>query len=116
MKFGMHYIYWQKELDCKSFLPYVEKTARLGFDVLELGDEILLNMTDDEVLELKKCKDEWNIELAFGLDPPVYGELTSEDDKIREMGQEYYKKVFPRLEILGINQLGGRFLFTSYLE
>jgi hypothetical protein len=37
MKFGIYYSYWEQEwsADC---LKYVEKVAKLGFDVIEGGE------------------------------------------------------------------------------
>ena len=55
MKFGIHYIYWRKDLDCKSYLPYVEKAKKAGFDALELGDYLFFEISDHDVTELAKA-------------------------------------------------------------
>lgn len=113
MRFGIHYIYWQKDLDASSYIRHLKRAAQSGFDVLELGDDLLLKMQDDDLRELKKVKEDLNMELSLGLDPPPFGELTAISETSRKKGISYYQSVFPKLEYLGINMLGGRFLYTS---
>ncbi len=113
MEFGMHYIYWQKNLDANTYIAHLNRAHNAGFDALELGDDILFHMTDQQVTELAAVKKETGMELALGLDPQADGELTAEDLESRKRGIEYYKKIFPRLEKLGITILGGRLLYTS---
>ena len=36
MKYGIYYAYWEKEWG-GNFVPYTEKCARLGFDILEVA-------------------------------------------------------------------------------
>ena len=36
MQYGIYYAYWETEWG-GNFVPYVEKCARLGFDVLEVA-------------------------------------------------------------------------------
>lgn len=116
MKFGMHYIYWQKDLDAVSYIPHLEKAAKAGYDVLEMGDDILLRMSEQQFRELKNAKEALGMELALGIDPPGDAELTASDTKIRENGIAFYQNFFPKLEYLGVKVLGGRFLYTSTHE
>ncbi|MFV0527444.1 MAG: sugar phosphate isomerase/epimerase family protein [Lachnospiraceae bacterium] len=113
MKFGMHYIYWQKNLDAKSYCTHLEHAFNAGYDVLELGDDILFRMTEQELAELKLLKDEKKMELALGLDPRADGEFTDESSAHRDNGIRYYEQIFPVLEKLEIKNLGGRLLHTS---
>ena len=110
MKYGLHYIYWQKDLQCKSYVPYVEKVKNLGFDVLELGDYLVLNMPESQVEALAAASKECGVELSVGLDPPADSSLTGEDKDCREKGIEFYKRAFTRLEKLGIRTMGGNLL------
>ena len=52
MKFGIHYIYWQKDFSCVSYLPYVKKAKDAGFDALELGDTLFFRISEKDVAEL----------------------------------------------------------------
>ena len=114
MKFGIHYIYWRKDLDCKSYLPYVEKAKKTGFDALELGDYLFFQISDHDVTELAKAAEHYDIELALGLDPPSGYCLTSSDESERNKGIEFYKNAFPRMEKLGIRAVGGNMLNAPF--
>lgn len=123
MKYGLHYIYWQKDLKCTSYVPYVEKVKSLGFDLLELGDYLILRMPPGEVEALAAASREQHIELSLGLDPPGDCALTDESESVRRKGIAFYSHVFPRLEKLGIRTLGGNLLnaaprapLNQYLE
>lgn len=113
MKFGMHYIYWQKDLDAVTYTSHLRRAHQAGFDVLELGDDILVKMSDQQVTELAAEKNVLGMDLSLGLDPPAAGELTAEDRQSRQRGIDYYEQIFPRLEQLGITTLAGRLLYTS---
>lgn len=110
IKYGMHYIYWQTDLQCKSYVPYVAKVKQLGFDVLELGDYLILNLSDEEVDELASAAREYDVELSIGLDPPQDSSLTAMEKESRDRGVLFYEKVMPRLKKLGIRCLGGNLL------
>jgi D-psicose/D-tagatose/L-ribulose 3-epimerase len=110
MKFAIHYIYWQKGLNCRSFIPFVKKAKNLGFDALELGDRLILKMSENEVDDLSFVSKENGIELSIGLDPDIDMSLTSDDEQVRRRGIDFYKNVFPRLQKLGITVMAGNML------
>lgn len=110
MRFGIHYIYWQRDLSCSSYVPYVERAKRDGFDALELGDYLILSMSDREVEELAAAARDQQIQLILGLDPPQDRALTADDPAQRAAGVDFYCTVLPKLERLGIATLGGHFL------
>ena len=114
MKFGIHYIYWRKDLDCKSYLPYVGRAKKTGFDCLELGDYLFFQISDRDVEELAKASEYYDIELALGLDPPAGSYLTSFEEEERRKGIEFYKRAFPRMEKLGIRAVGGNMLNAPF--
>ena len=113
IKYGMHYIYWQKDMDASNYVSHVQRAAKAGFDAVEMGDDILFSLEGQELEVLKAVKDEWDIELSLGLDPPAFGEFTAVDREQREAGIVYYQKLFPKLEYLNVHTLGGRLLYTS---
>lgn len=112
-KYGMQYIYWQKNLDASNYITHVQRAADSGFDVLEMGDDILCSLAKKDLSELKAIKDTLGIELSLGLDPPAYGELTAITRSQREAGIAYYQNIFPKLEYLDVHVLGGRLLYTG---
>lgn len=113
IKYGMHYIYWQKDLDARNYITHVQRAAKAGFDAMEMGDDILFSLEGKELEALKAVKDDLKMELSLGLDPPSFGEFTSAEKEQREAGITYYQKLFPKLEYLGVCTLGGRLLYTS---
>jgi D-psicose/D-tagatose/L-ribulose 3-epimerase len=36
MKHGIYYAYWEKQWQA-DYIPYIEKAAHLGFDILEIA-------------------------------------------------------------------------------
>lgn len=110
MKFGIHYIYWQNDLQCKSYTPYVLRAEACGFDVLEIGDYLFLRLSDAEIDELRAAASDCGIELAIGLDPPAGAALTSEDTAQRERGVRFYTELLPKLSRLGVRGIGGNML------
>lgn len=110
MKFGIHYIYWQQNLDCKSYVPFVEKAKSCGFDCLELGDNLIVHMDEREVERLAAASKAYEIELTLGLDPGPEMALTSSQREIRRRGVDMYKRLFPKLSRLGISMLCGHLL------
>lgn len=114
MKFGIHYIYWRKNLNCTSYQPYVKRAKKAGFDCLELGDYLFFQISDHEVDELAKASEYYDMELALGLDPPEGSYITSFESQEREKGIEFYKKAFPRMERLGIKAVGGNMLNAPF--
>ncbi len=110
MKFGIHYIYWRNDLRCQSYTPYVARAKRCGFDALELGDYLFLNLSNKELDELKATAAAYEIELAISLDPPQSAALSSCDASVRERGICFYTGIFPKLRRLGVKSVGGNML------
>ena len=69
MKHGIYYAYWEQEW-AADYKRYVEKVAKLGFDILEIGAAPLPDYSAQEVKELKKCADDNGIQLTAGYAPP----------------------------------------------
>ena len=55
MKFGIYYSYWEQEwsADC---LKYVEKVAKLGFDVIEIAAQHLNAYSSAHIAEVARCR------------------------------------------------------------
>ena len=114
MKFGIHYIYWQKDFSCVSYLPYVKKAKDAGFDALELGDTLFFRISEKDVAELAAAARDADITLALGLDPPAGCSLTSEEEAHRKRGIAFYETAFERMEKLGIRAVGGNMLNAPF--
>ena len=84
MKHGIYYAYWEQEW-AADYKRYVEKVAKLGFDILEIGAAPLPDYSAQEVKELKKCADDNGIQLTAGYGPTFNHNMGSSDPKIREV-------------------------------
>ena len=115
MKFGIHYIYWRNDLQCKSYTPYVARARKCGFDALELGDYLFLDLTPKELEELKAAAADQQIELVVSLDPPQDSALSSFDASARDKGIRFYTDIFPRLQRLGVKCICGNMLNAHFI-
>ena len=106
MKHGIYYAYWESEW-AADYKYYVEKVARLGFDILEIGAAPLADYSEKEIKELKQCADDNGIILTGGYGPTYNHNVGSADPKIREEALDWYKKTFEVMAALDIHLMGG---------
>lgn len=108
MKYGIYAPYWTHEWtsDYEYFIP---KVKRLGFDVLEISCAALTEKysTDEQILELKKTAEANGIILTAGYGPTKEQNLCSEDSSVVKKAFDFFEKLLPRLELMGIKTLGG---------
>ena len=108
MKYGIHFSYWS---DCwvVDYSPYIEKVAELGFDLLEISCSGIsaLFSSKERLQSLKQCAADHGIGLAAGYGPSAIQNLCSEDPTVVERQLAYYAMIFPKLQALGIQTLGG---------
>lgn len=106
MKHGIYYAYWEKEWGA-DYLYYVEKVAKLGFDILELGAKPLPDYTEKDIAELKACVQANGIELTAGYGPAASQNIGSADAAVRENALKWFTRLFQVMEKLDIHLLGG---------
>lgn len=106
MKIGTYFAYWEKEWDV-DFFPYIEKVAGLGFDILEISGGGLADLPDDKVIALKEEAKRCNIMLTACIGLPARYDVSSEDEETRQRGIAYMKKIFDKMELADIRQIGG---------
>lgn len=104
MKYGIYYAYWEKSWG-GDFIPYVDKVKKLGFDILEVAAAGLADAADDYALRLKDAAQKNGITLTAGLGPSA--EINLSNPKTFGAGQEYYRRLFPKMKRAGIGFLGG---------
>lgn len=88
MKFGALYSYWGHEWKC----DYIETAKRMhacGCEVLEVGAPHLLDMTDEQLKELKDTCDGLGMEITSNIGPAEEYDLASEDPAVRANGVKY---------------------------
>lgn len=104
MKHGIYYAYWEKEW-AADYLPYVDRVARLGFDVLEIGGSPLPDYAVHELKTLRATADTAGIELTVGYGPAPHHDVGN--PQTRAGALEWYKRLFCAMEQLGSTMLGG---------
>jgi D-psicose/D-tagatose/L-ribulose 3-epimerase len=106
MKFGIYYPYWEREwsADC---LKYVEKVARLGFDVLEIAAQHLISYSPAHIEEIARSARANGIAITAGLGPSPRANLSSADPEIRKAGRAFFEKTLVNLSKLDARVIGG---------
>jgi D-psicose/D-tagatose/L-ribulose 3-epimerase len=106
MKFGIFYPYWEQEwsADC---LKYVEKAARLGFDILEIAAHHLNGYSPAHIDEIARAARANGIKLTAGVGPSPQRNLSSADPAIRKAGRAFFEETLTNLEKLDIHVIGG---------
>lgn len=106
MKYGIYYAYWEKEWG-GQFVPYVEKCARLGFDILEVATGAFYLENDAFFRELGNAAKQNGIRLTGGYGPRPEHNLASKDSAAVEKAFAFYADMFRKMELAGIDRLGG---------
>ena len=106
LKFGIYYSYWEQEwsADC---LKYVEKVARLGFDVLEIAAHHLNSYSPAHIAEVGRAARDNGVTLTAGLGPSRERNLSSADPAIRKAGRAFFEETLTNLAKLDIHVIGG---------
>lgn len=106
MKYGIYYAYWEKEWG-GQFVPYIEKCARLGFDVLEVACGAFHLENDDFFRELRTVAQANGMLLSGGYGPRPEHNLASKDEGAVEKAFAFYADIFRKMELAGIDRIGG---------
>lgn len=104
MKHGIYYAYWEKEWSA-DYIKYLDKVAKLGFDILEVGGTPLPDYSQDDIKRLKAAAEANNIELTVGYGPSAEHNIGNRE--FRTGALEWYKKLFSVMEQLNSKVLGG---------
>ena len=106
MKFGIYYSYWEQEwsADC---LKYVEKVAKLGFDVIEIAAHHLNSYSPAHIAQIGRSARENGITVTAGLGPSPQRNLSSADPSIRKAGRAFFEETLTNLAKLDIRVIGG---------
>jgi len=106
VKHGIYYAYWEKEWEA-DYLYYIEKAARLGFDILEIGAKPLPEYMPDQIKDMKSCAKKSGIELTAGYGPSDQHNIGSSDPAIRRNAKEWFLRLFDIMAQLDIHLIGG---------
>ena len=106
MEFGMFYPYWEHEwsADC---LKYVEKVAKLGFDIIEIAAHHLNSYSQAHLDEIARSARDNGIAITAGLGPSPQKNLSSADPAIRKAGRAFFEETLTNLAKLDIHVIAG---------
>jgi D-psicose/D-tagatose/L-ribulose 3-epimerase len=105
-KVGIYYAYWTHDWDA-DFHPYVDKVARLGFDLLEVNGGTIARMTSEERRHLKAHAEAAQISLSYCIGLPHAYDIASEDRAVRARGIAYLQQMAAAIGEIGGGMLSG---------
>lgn len=105
-KVGIYYAYWTHDWDA-DFHPYVDKVARLGFDLLEVNGGTIARMTSEERQHLKAHAEAAQISLSYCIGLPHAYDIASEDRAVRARGIAYLQQMAAAIGEIGGGMLSG---------
>nr|WP_321461785.1 sugar phosphate isomerase/epimerase [uncultured Cohaesibacter sp.] len=106
MKFGIYYSYWENSwgADC---LPYIERVAKLGFDVIEIAAHHVNSFSPAHLDEIGRCARDNGIIMTAGLGPKETCNLSSADADVRKAGRAFFEETLSNIAKLDIHSIGG---------
>ncbi|AYM84767.1 sugar phosphate isomerase/epimerase family protein [Agrobacterium tumefaciens] len=106
MKHGIYYSYWEHEWSAK-FGPYIEKVAKLGFDIIEVAAHHINEYSDAELAVIRQSARDNGIILTAGIGPSKTKNLSSEDASVRAAGKAFFERTLSNVAKLDIHTIGG---------
>ncbi|MDA5640249.1 MULTISPECIES: D-psicose 3-epimerase [Agrobacterium] len=106
MKHGIYYSYWEHEWSAR-FGPYIEKVARLGFDIIEVAAHHINEYSDAELAVIRQSAKDNGIILTAGIGPSKTKNLSSEDASVRAAGKAFFERTLTNVAKLDIHTIGG---------
>lgn len=106
MKFGIYYSYWEQEWSADCF-KYIEKAAKLGFDVIEIAAHHLNSYPEAHIADIARSARDNGIAITAGLGPSPTANLSSPDPDIRKAGRAFFEQALTNLAKLEARVIGG---------
>ena len=105
-KLGIFMNFWEKNWDA-DHKKYIDKAAKIGFDILEFQAQPLLEKSDDHIRELRKRADDAGIELTYSLGLDRNYDVSSLDETMRLGGVKYLQNIIRKMQVGGGTLLSG---------
>lgn len=108
-KYGIFYGYWLRNFDADldELKQYVVKVDDLGFDILELGCDVVDELSDGEKKELKDEAESRDIDFSFNTNLNEENDISLEDRESRKKGIEHLKKCIELIDEMNGEVLTG---------
>jgi D-psicose/D-tagatose/L-ribulose 3-epimerase len=105
-KVGIYFAYWTDSWT-GDYRYFVEKVARLGFDILEVQPDLLLSWPKTELESLHKLATDRGLELTYCIGFSQDKDLASESASVRRAGMDYAYKILDVIHIMNGKVFGG---------
>ncbi|MDR3121958.1 MAG: sugar phosphate isomerase/epimerase [Clostridiales bacterium] len=106
MRYGIYYAYWEKEWG-GDYEPYVERVARLGFDILEISCAGLAELPPEKIRALAGAAKTHGITISGGYGPKASENIASPDPAVVANAFDFWSRTFDVLDKLGTTFVGG---------
>ena len=103
---GIFYAYWTHEWDV-DFLPFLAKTKKLGFDLLELNAGTIAVMDAASRRRIKEEADAQGMLLSYGIGLQKRYDVSSLDETVRRNGVSFMKSIIDAVSEMGGGMVGG---------
>lgn len=98
-KLGIFVNFWEKSWTI-DYRYYIDKIARLGYDILEFQAQPLLKMENQECRAIKKYADERGIKLSYSLGLNPQYDIASRDKAVRAGGVRYLSDIVQKISVM----------------
>ena len=105
-KLGIFMNFWEENW-AADHIKYINKAAKIGFDILEFQAQPLLDMDNSRLDEIKKAAADAGVLLTFSVGLDKKYDLTSADSSVRSGGVEYLKRIVEKVAYLGGDIISG---------
>ena len=98
-KLGIFVNFWEKSWTI-DYPYYIDKVARLGYDILEFQAQPLLEMSDAECRAIKRRADDAGITLSYSLGLNPKYDVANPDLGVRMGGVEYLTHIVEKIAVM----------------
>ena len=98
-KLGIFVNFWEKSWTI-NYPYYIDKVARLGYDILEFQAQPLLEIEDEKLRAIKKHADDAGIKLSYSLGLNPKYDVASPDADVRAGGVEYLQNIVRKIAVM----------------
>ena len=106
MKFGTLYSYWTNEWS-SNYLETAKRVRDLGFDILEIGANHLVEMPEKELIELGAVVRDLGLTVTSNIGPKKKYDVASADPDVRKAGIRYLCDIMKKMDQIDSRSLVG---------
>ena len=106
MKIGTHFAYWNNTWSV-DYVELCHRAKKCGLDVLEVGADHLLNLSDAQLEELRTTAKELGLEISANLGPPKNKDISDKDPAVRADGVKFLCDIMDQMVKIDCNILIG---------